>query len=183
MLDETVCHVGYTDLLLAEVIRYQVGYALIALRFDSGRSVCERFFHEGNEVSLGFVLVAFGVFLGGRFLTLSEIDEEVVRSGGVKQLFGETPLCWSGLESRTCPRKSSAMAISFRPISFHESRRDCDGPNAGLGAASFLAISWVCADKVRRLPVRISMQIKYAFFMASFSAIRDEFILTRLLEE
>src|ERR1700681_3713947 len=39
MLNETVCHVGHADLLVAVGIRYQVGHAPITFCLDGRRSV------------------------------------------------------------------------------------------------------------------------------------------------
>src|ERR1700691_5687729 len=59
-------------------------------------------------------------------------------------------LRWAGvgLKSYLSSGKSSAMAISFRPISFQAASTACDGLSAGFTAACFLA-SWAWAGKVR----------------------------------
>jgi hypothetical protein len=58
------------------------------------------------------------------------------------------------------------MAISFRPMSFHESSTTCDGLSAGLGAASFFAMSWGYAGRANSPVVRISAAIERIFFIA-----------------
>jgi hypothetical protein len=59
------------------------------------------------------------------------------------------------------------MAVSLRPMSFQDPSRDWEGLNAGLGAASFLAASWVCAGAAKIPTARISATAKYTFFMTS----------------
>src|SRR5579863_4834927 len=58
------------------------------------------------------------------------------------------------------------MAISFRPISFHDSSTTCDGLRAGLGAASFLAICWVYAGRLNNPAVRMSSIVEPNLFIA-----------------
>src|SRR5580692_1957096 len=98
MLDETVCHVGYADLLIAVGIRYQVGHALVARCLDGGRTVGKRLLHKSNYLRLGFVLVTLRIFQGGRFLTQYRAGEEIIRAGSVEELLCEAALCWSGFE-------------------------------------------------------------------------------------
>src|SRR6266700_1459051 len=64
-----------------------------------------------------------------------------------------------GVESYLSSGRSSAIAISFRPMSFHPSRTAADGPRAGFGG-SFALVS-VCAkpgtvarQAVRQSPAR-----------------------------
>src|SRR4029077_5119473 len=56
-------------------------------------------------------------------------------------------LRWAGvgLKSYLSSGKSSAMAMSLRPMSFHCSSTACDGLAAGLTAVSFLEASWACS--------------------------------------
>src|SRR3984885_13567419 len=50
-----------------------------------------------------------------------------------------------GLKSYLSSGKSSAIAVSLRPISFQESSTTFNSGSAGLMAASFFIPSWACA--------------------------------------
>jgi len=63
----------------------------------------------------------------------------------VQQLLGEAPLRGCRLEVILSSGKSSASAVSLRPISFQESSTTFDSGSAGLTAASFFIVSWAWA--------------------------------------
>src|SRR5579863_7516746 len=66
-------------------------------------------------------------------------------------------LRWAGvgLKSYLSSGKSSAMAMSLRPISFQESRTTLAGGSAGLGAAaSFFVASCACAGIAKQMESR-----------------------------
>ncbi len=57
------------------------------------------------------------------FLAAGDIAEEIIGAGYMEQLLGESPLARGGAKIILSSGKSSAMAISFRPMSFQHSRR------------------------------------------------------------
>ena len=63
-------------------------------------------------------------------------------------LNGYTVMPGVGLKSYLSSGKSSAMAMSLRPTSFHESSTTFSSGSAGLTAASFSIASCACAGKV-----------------------------------
>ncbi len=148
VLDEAVGEVGDADLLVGEGIDDEIGHSFIAFGFDGGGAVGEGLFHEGNDVSLGFVLVALGIFFRGRLLAQSRIGEEVIGVGGVEQLFGEGALGGRGLEVVFVFGKIFGHGDEFAADVVPVSSTAFEGLSAGFTAASFLA-SWAWAGKVR----------------------------------
>ena len=69
MLDESVGHVGDAELLVSERIFDEIAHSFVAFGLDGGGAVSKRFLHEGDDVGLGLVLIAFRVFACGRFLS------------------------------------------------------------------------------------------------------------------
>src|SRR5208283_2201218 len=61
-----------------------------------------------------------------------------------------------GLKSYLSSGKSSAIAISLRPMSFHCASTASDALGAGFGAASFFGISWVYVGVTRIPAARIT---------------------------
>ena len=67
MFDESLSVVGNACLIVAVGIDDDFAHTLIASGCDRGSAVGERFFHEGDDVGLGFVLRARRVLFGRRF--------------------------------------------------------------------------------------------------------------------
>jgi hypothetical protein len=117
MFDDAVCDVENTRFLIT--VYYSLHQAFFAFRLDGGCAIGEGFLDERNDVGLGLVLVALGIFCCLRLLPRDGIGEEIVRS--------------------------SAIAVSLRPISFQESSTTFNSGSAGLTAASFFIASWAWA--------------------------------------
>src|SRR6476646_2063500 len=76
MFDEAVCNVENARFLVIEInnLRRQ---AFFAFRLDGGCAVVEGFLDERNDVGLGLVLVALGIFCCRRLLPHDGIGEVV----------------------------------------------------------------------------------------------------------
>ena len=72
MLDESVGRVGDPELLMREGIDDEIGHAFVAFGFDCGGAVGKGFFHEGDYISLGLVLIALRIFFRGRVLSQAD---------------------------------------------------------------------------------------------------------------
>src|SRR6266849_3211788 len=71
-----------------------------------------------------------------------------------------------GLYSYLSSGKSSAMAISFFPVSFHCSRTACEGLAAGFGG-SFFAASWAKTCDPGNPRIRTNANIEITLFIFS----------------
>src|SRR5208282_5822587 len=56
----------------------------------------------------------------------------------------------AGLYAYLSSGKSSAMAMSLRPMSFHCSSTACEGLSAGFGSAFFMFMSWARIGRTTR---------------------------------
>src|SRR6478609_11913792 len=65
----------------------------------------------------------------------------------MQQLLGELRCAGVGLKSYLSSGKSSAIAVSLRPMSFQESSTTFNSGSAGLTASSFFIASWAWAGK------------------------------------
>src|SRR3984957_5006863 len=97
MLDDAVCNVENAR-FLARVINNLRRQAFVASRLDGGRAIGEGFLDERNDVGLGLVLVAPGIFCCLLRLPHDGIGEEIVRSCRVQQLLCEAAFARRGLE-------------------------------------------------------------------------------------
>src|SRR5271168_5391107 len=89
MLDEAVGEVGDVQLLFGVGLGEDFAHALVAFGFDDGGAVFDGLFHEGDNVGLGFQVVALGVVGIARLLALRGIGEVVHGRGDVQQLANE----------------------------------------------------------------------------------------------
>src|SRR5580700_10836164 len=70
--------------------------------------------------------------------------------------WAKVPTVGAGLKSYLSSGKSSAMAMSLRPISFHCSRTAPAALDAGFGAASFFGMSWERAGVTKIVAAKIA---------------------------
>src|SRR4029077_13040910 len=98
VFDKAVGEIVDARLLMGEGIDHQIVHSLVTFGLYCSGAIGEGFLDEGDDVGLGLVLIALGIFLGGRLLAQREVGEEIVRSGSVKQLFGKAALGGSGFE-------------------------------------------------------------------------------------
>src|ERR1039458_3200519 len=97
MLDNLPSPVGEAGLLAREWIGVQVAESAVAFALDQRRAIREGLLHKFDHSRFGLVVGSFGV-AGGRLHTSRRIDEVVVCSGGVQELFGKRPLGWGRFE-------------------------------------------------------------------------------------
>src|ERR1700680_5243226 len=83
---------------MGEGVDQQIVHSFIAFGLDGGRAVGEGLLDEGDDVGFGLVLIAFGIFFGGRLFPHRQVSKVIVRTGHVEKLFGEAALCGRGLE-------------------------------------------------------------------------------------
>src|SRR5579871_6493361 len=69
-----------------------------------------------------------------------------------------------GLKSYLSSGKSSAIAVSLRPISFQESSTTFTSGSAGLSAASFFIASWACAENANAIRTKARNGILFISF-------------------
>ena len=98
VFDEAVGGVDDPELLVRKRIDEGIVQAFVSFGLDGGGAVGEGFLNEGDDVGLGLVLVALGVFRSWRLLACRRIDEEVIRPGSVQELLGEAALGGGGFE-------------------------------------------------------------------------------------
>src|SRR5215831_16880848 len=96
MFDEAVCYVENARFLAT--VYDSLHQAFFAFRLDGGCAICEGFLDERNDVGLGLVLVALGIFCCRRLLPRDGIGEEIVCSCRMQQLLCEAALRRRGLE-------------------------------------------------------------------------------------
>src|SRR5271166_2359440 len=97
MLHKAPSSFGKAHLPVREWINPQVIETAVAFAFDQRRSIREGLLHKLHDGCFGFVVRSFWV-AGGQPDTLHRVDEEVIRAGGVQQLFGKRPLSRRRLE-------------------------------------------------------------------------------------
>src|SRR5271170_3721767 len=90
VFDEAVGEVGDVHLLFGVGLGEDFTHALVAFRFDDGGAVFHAPFHEGDDVGLGFQVVALGIVRIARLLALRGIGEVIHGRRDVQQLANET---------------------------------------------------------------------------------------------
>src|SRR5580700_7584934 len=79
--------------------------------------------------------------------------------------WAKVPTAGVGLKSYLSSGKSSAIAISLRPMSFHCSSTACDVLGAGFGAEPCFAVSCACAGVTEILAAKISRASELMLFI------------------
>src|SRR5271154_2774077 len=79
--------------------------------------------------------------------------------------WAKVPIAGVGLKSYLSSGKSSAIAISLRPMSFHCSSTACDALGAGFGAEPSFVMSCACAGVIEILAAKISAASELMLFI------------------
>src|SRR5215469_9505084 len=98
VLDQAIGQISQPVLLMGVGVGNKFRHALVPFGFYRGGAVSKGLFDEGDHIGFGLVMVALGVFFGGRLLAQGEIGEVVVGVGGVQKRLGKAALGRSRFE-------------------------------------------------------------------------------------
>src|SRR5579864_7887993 len=101
----------------------------------------------------------------GGFCPRANIGKEIVRSSAMNHPHRKRARWGSGLEVYLSSGKSSAMAMSLRPISFHCFSRAADGLASSFGDAAFFAESWAYAGSTKAPATKKNKASRENFFI------------------